>query len=60
MPKISPFLWFDTEAEDAARLYTSVFPNSRILHVVRYGSAGPGPEGSVMTVHFELPKLTRD
>ncbi|HEY6018006.1 MAG TPA: VOC family protein [Gaiellaceae bacterium] len=54
MPEISPFLWFDTQAEEAAELYTSVFPNSRIVDVARYGPAGPGPEGSVMTVAFEL------
>ncbi|HSB39945.1 MAG TPA: VOC family protein [Gaiellaceae bacterium] len=54
MPAITPWLWFDTEGEEAARFYTSVFPNSRILHVSRYGSAGPRPEGTVMTVSFEL------
>ncbi len=54
MPKITPFLWFDTQAEEAARFYTTVFPNSRIRDVVRYGPAGPGPEGMVMTVRFEL------
>jgi predicted 3-demethylubiquinone-9 3-methyltransferase (glyoxalase superfamily) len=54
MNEISPFLWFDTQAEEAAKLYTSVFPDSRILDVTRYGAAGPGPEGSVMTVSFEL------
>jgi predicted 3-demethylubiquinone-9 3-methyltransferase (glyoxalase superfamily) len=54
VPKITPFLWFDTEAEDAASLYTSIFPNSRIVEIARYGSAGPGPEGTVMTVLFEL------
>jgi predicted 3-demethylubiquinone-9 3-methyltransferase (glyoxalase superfamily) len=54
MPKITPFLWFDTEAEDAARFYTSIFKNSRIVKVARYGEAGPGPNGSVMTVEFEL------
>jgi predicted 3-demethylubiquinone-9 3-methyltransferase (glyoxalase superfamily) len=54
MPKITPYLWFDTEAEEAARFYTSIFPNSRILEVARYGSAGPRPEGTVMTVSFEL------
>lgn len=54
MPKISPFLWFDAQAEEAATFYTTVFPNSRILDVVRYGAAGPGPEGTVMTVRFEL------
>ena len=54
MSKITPCLWFDTEGEDAARFYTSVFPNSRIVDVARYGSAGPRPEGTVMTVAFEL------
>jgi predicted 3-demethylubiquinone-9 3-methyltransferase (glyoxalase superfamily) len=54
MQKITPYLWFDTEGEDAARFYTSVFPNSRIVEIARYGSAGPRPEGSVMTVGFEL------
>jgi predicted 3-demethylubiquinone-9 3-methyltransferase (glyoxalase superfamily) len=54
MQKITPYLWFDTEGEDAARFYTSVFPNSRIVEITRYGSAGPRPEGSVMTVGFEL------
>lgn len=54
MPKISPFLWFDTQAEEAANLYTSIFPNSKILAVARYGDAGPGPKGSVMTVQFQL------
>jgi len=54
MQKITPCLWFDTEGEDAATFYTSVFPNSRIVDVARYGSAGPRPEGTVMTVSFEL------
>jgi predicted 3-demethylubiquinone-9 3-methyltransferase (glyoxalase superfamily) len=54
MHEITPFLWFDTEGEEAAMLYTSVFPNSRILDVSRYGSAGPRPEGMAMTVSFEL------
>jgi len=54
MPKITPFLWFDSEAEEAAQLYTSVFPSSRIVGVSRYGEAGPGTPGSVMTVEFEL------
>lgn len=49
-----PFLWFDTQAEDAANFYVSVFRNSRIVKIARYGAAGPGPEGSVMTVEFEL------
>ncbi|PYT73255.1 MAG: hypothetical protein DMG39_07055 [Acidobacteria bacterium] len=52
MPKISPFLWFDTQAEEAANFYTSIFKNSKILEVVRYGEAGP--EGRVMTVAFTL------
>jgi predicted 3-demethylubiquinone-9 3-methyltransferase (glyoxalase superfamily) len=51
---ITPFLWFDQEAEDAARLYTSLIPNSKIKGVTRYGEAGPGKAGSVMTVDFEL------
>jgi predicted 3-demethylubiquinone-9 3-methyltransferase (glyoxalase superfamily) len=54
MNKITPFLWFDTEGEEAAEFYTSVFPNSKIVDVARYGSAGPRPEGTVMTVSFEL------
>jgi predicted 3-demethylubiquinone-9 3-methyltransferase (glyoxalase superfamily) len=51
---ITPFLWFDNEAEEAANFYTSLFPNSSILRVARYGEAGPGEAGSVMTVDFEL------
>lgn len=54
MQKITPFLWFDTQAEEAAQFYTSIFPGSKIESVVRYGEAGPGPRGSVMTVAFEL------
>ena len=54
MQKITPCLWFDTDAEDAARFYTSIFPNSRIVDVAYYGSAGPRAEGMVMTVNFEL------
>jgi predicted 3-demethylubiquinone-9 3-methyltransferase (glyoxalase superfamily) len=54
LQKITPFLWFDHEAEEAARFYTSVFENSRIEAVTRYDDAGPGPKGSVMTVAFEL------
>ena len=54
MQTITPCLWFDTEGEDAARFYTSIFPNSKITEVTRYGSAGPRPEGTVMTVDFEL------
>ena len=58
MQKITPWLWFDTEGEEAARFYTSVFPNSRIVDVARYGPAGPRPEGMVMTVTFELDGQT--
>jgi predicted 3-demethylubiquinone-9 3-methyltransferase (glyoxalase superfamily) len=54
MPKITSCLWFDTQGEDAANFYVSVFPNSRIVNVSRYGEAGPRPAGSVMTVDFEL------
>ena len=52
--KITPFLWFDYQAEEAARFYTSIFRNSRVEAITRYGEAGPGPKGSVMTVAFEL------
>jgi predicted 3-demethylubiquinone-9 3-methyltransferase (glyoxalase superfamily) len=54
MTTISPFLWFDTQAEQAANLYVSIFKNSKIVKTARYGDAGPGPKGSVMTVEFEL------
>ena len=54
MPKITPFLWFDTQAEEAAEFYVSIFKDSRILDVSRYGEAGPGLAGSVLTVRFEL------
>jgi predicted 3-demethylubiquinone-9 3-methyltransferase (glyoxalase superfamily) len=54
MSSISPCLWFDTQAEEAANYYTSVFPDSRILDVQHYGSAGPREEGMVMIVAFEL------
>ncbi|MBV8303587.1 MAG: VOC family protein, partial [Acidimicrobiia bacterium] len=54
MPKITPFLWFDDQAEEAVDFYTSVFPNSRVVQIARYGEGGPGPAGSVMTVDFEL------
>jgi predicted 3-demethylubiquinone-9 3-methyltransferase (glyoxalase superfamily) len=57
MSSITPCLWFDTEGEDAANFYTSIFPNSKIVDVARYGSAGPRPEGTVMTVTFELDGL---
>ena len=51
---ITPFLWFDTQAEDAANFYVSLFPNSKINQVSRYGDAGPGPKGGVMVVNFAL------
>ncbi|MGW2377461.1 MULTISPECIES: VOC family protein [Kitasatospora] len=54
MQKITTFLWYDDQAEAAATLYTSLFPNSRITRVTRYGETGPGAAGSVMTVEFEL------
>jgi predicted 3-demethylubiquinone-9 3-methyltransferase (glyoxalase superfamily) len=54
MTSITPCLWFDTEGEEAAQFYASIFPNSRIVGVTRYGSSGPRPEGTVMTVEFEL------
>ena len=54
MQKITPFLWFDNNTEEAAQFYVSVFKNSRILSVSRYGDAGPGPKGSVMVVSFQL------
>ena len=54
MPSITPNLWFDTEAEEAAQYYTSIFPNSRIVHVAHYTEAGPRPAGEVMVVEFEL------
>jgi predicted 3-demethylubiquinone-9 3-methyltransferase (glyoxalase superfamily) len=52
--KIKTFLWFDANAEEAANHYVSIFKNSKILSVTRYGDAGPGPKGSVMTVNFQL------
>ena len=54
MQKITPFLWFDSNAEEAANFYTSIFRNSKILNIARYGEAGPGPKGTVMTVTFQL------
>ena len=54
MTKVTPFLWFDTQAEDAANFYTSIFENSKILKITRRGGAGPGPKGSAMTVAFTL------
>lgn len=54
MTTITPFLWFDDKAEQAVRFYMSVFKDSKLLAIARYGEAGPGPTGSVMTVAFEL------
>src|SRR5512135_575073 len=54
MQKITPFLWFDGQAEEAAQYYTSIFKNSKILNITRFGEEGPGPKGSVMTVAFQL------
>ena len=54
MPKITPFLWFDNSAEQAAQFYTSIFRNSKILQTSRYPEGAPGPKGSVMTMKFEL------
>lgn len=54
MPTITPCLWFDTQAEEAANFYVSVFPNSQILEVTHYGPNTPMPEGTVLTVEFEL------
>src|SRR5215216_5434174 len=52
--KITTFLWFDNNAEEAANFYVSIFKNSKILNIASYGDAGPGPKGSVMIVNFEL------
>jgi predicted 3-demethylubiquinone-9 3-methyltransferase (glyoxalase superfamily) len=54
MQKITPFLWYDNQAEEAANFYVSLFKNSKIVRMKRYGDAGPGPKGSVMIVSFEL------
>ncbi|MEV8018661.1 VOC family protein [Streptomyces sp. NPDC086554] len=54
MPRITPNLWFDTQGEEAAKFYVSVFPNSKITNVSYYGEAGPRPAGTVLTVEFEL------
>jgi predicted 3-demethylubiquinone-9 3-methyltransferase (glyoxalase superfamily) len=54
MQKITPFLWFDNNAEEAANYYVSIFKNSKVSNVARYGDAGPGPKGTVMTVDFQL------
>jgi len=54
MQTITPFLWFDNQAEEAVKLYTSLFKNSKIVSIMRYGEAGPGPKGTVMTATFQL------
>jgi predicted 3-demethylubiquinone-9 3-methyltransferase (glyoxalase superfamily) len=54
MQKITPYLWFDSQAEEAANFYVSIFNNSKIVNISRYGEAGPGPVGTVLTVSFEL------
>lgn len=54
MPRVTPFLWFDGQAEEATDFYISIFPNSKILEVKRCGDVGPGPKGSVLVVTFEL------
>lgn len=54
MQRVTTFLWFDTNAEEAVSFYTSIFKNSKILETSRYGEAGPGPKGSVMVIKFEL------
>src|SRR3982074_3106973 len=56
--KITPFLWFDHQAEEAAAFYASIFPNSKIIKVLRYGETGPAPAGSAMTVEFQLEGQT--
>jgi predicted 3-demethylubiquinone-9 3-methyltransferase (glyoxalase superfamily) len=54
MPNFTTCLWFDTQAEDAAKFYTSIFPNSKVTNVSRYGKNQPGPEGQVMVVNYDL------
>ena len=58
MQKIVPFLWFNDKAEEAMNYYVSIFPNSKVVEVRRYGAEGPGPKGSVMTATFELDGQT--
>ena len=52
--KITPFLWFNDNAEEAVNFYVSIFPNAKILSLTRHGDTGPGPKGSVMTANFQL------
>jgi predicted 3-demethylubiquinone-9 3-methyltransferase (glyoxalase superfamily) len=54
MQEITPFLWFDRKAEEAVNFFTAIFKNSKIVNVMRYGDAGPGPKGAVMSATFEL------
>lgn len=54
MQKITPFLWFDNQAEEAMKFYVSIFKNSKIVSTTRYGEAGPGPKGTVMSAIFQL------
>jgi len=54
MPKITPFLWFDGRVEEAMHFYTSIFKNSKVLNIMRYGKAGPGPAGTVMSATFQI------
>ncbi|MGC1437876.1 MAG: VOC family protein [Terriglobales bacterium] len=54
MHKITPFLWFDDQAEEAMNFYVSIFKNSKVGSVTRYGDAGPGPKGTVMSARFQL------
>jgi predicted 3-demethylubiquinone-9 3-methyltransferase (glyoxalase superfamily) len=54
MQKITPFLWFNDKAEEAVRFYVSIFRNSKVVKVTRYGDAGPGPKGTVMSAVFQL------
>ncbi|MFN3149254.1 VOC family protein [Bremerella sp.] len=54
MPSITPFLWFDDQAEEAVNFYLSIFDDARVLTQTRFGEVGPGPDGSIMTIEFEL------
>lgn len=54
MQKITPFLWFNGNAEEAIQFYCSIFPNAKVVNKTRYGDAGPGPKGTVMTATFEI------
>jgi predicted 3-demethylubiquinone-9 3-methyltransferase (glyoxalase superfamily) len=58
MQKITPFLWFDNQAEEAMNFYVSIFKNSKVLSVTRYGEAGPGPKGTVMSATFQIEGQT--